>query len=316
MRPAPARAQLPGAPLPAGLIERTLVFQGVERRFLLFQPARLRPGAPVLIVLHGGGQSARKMFEGNNSPHLDWLPLAEREGFLLLAPNGTNPANGDPAGGKQHWHDLRNQWPPTNGPPDDSGFLAALADWAVRERHADPKRVYAAGSSNGGLMTFRLLLEKPDVFAAGAAFNASLPDRPLAAPSAVRPILIAAGTEDPVIRWEGGELLNSGIVLKSVPDTLAFWLGLHGLEGAKPAARYVMPDREPDDGCRFEVTAWGGTAAAPLVEFWAIRGGGHWLPTMRELEMTPRRLTFMGPRCHDVNGPEAAWAFLRGHRLP
>lgn len=311
-----AYGQTPRAPLPAGMTERAFPFDAGERRFLEFRPARYRAGAPVLIVLHGGGQSAPKMFRRQSSPHYSWLELAETEGFLLLAPNGTNPKSGDPTGENQHWYDLRNRWPVTNGPPDDVGFLAALAAWAVTERQADPARVYVAGASNGGMMTFRLLIERPDVFAAGAVFIATLPDRKLPEPASARPILIAPGTEDPVIRWEGGELLNSGIVLRSAQDTLAFWLDVHGLQGTKPVTRYVMPDRAPDDGCRYEATGWGGTPEAPLVEFWTIRGGGHWLPSRRPFAITPQMLQWMGPRCLDVDGPAEAWAFLRKHRLP
>ena len=313
---AAALAEAPPAPLPAAMVERAFPFDGGERRFLSFRPARLRPGAPVLLVLHGGGQSARKMFRRQSSPHHAWVDLAEREGFLLLAPNGTDPRSGDTTGGRQHWYDLRNRWPVTNGPPDDVGFLSALAAWAVEERQADPKRIYVTGASNGGMMTFRLLIERPDVFAAGAAFIATLPDRKLPEPAAARPILIAPGTDDPVIRWDGGELLKSGIVLRSAPDTLAFWLDVHGLTGQQPVARYALPDRAPDDGCRIEVAAWGGSPEAPLVAFWTIRGGGHWLPSTRPFAVSPRQLQWMGPRCLDVEGPAEAWEFLRGHRLP
>lgn len=311
-----AQTQVPPVPLPAGMVERSLPFDGSERRFLVFQPARFRAGAPVLLVLHGGGQSARKMFRRPSSPHQSWIGLAEQEGFLLLAPNGTDPKSGDATGEKQHWYDLRNRWPVTNGPPDDVGFLAALAAWAVKERQADPARVYVAGASNGGMMTFRLLIERPDVFAAGAVFIATLPDRKLPEPAGARPILIAPGTEDPVIRWQGSELLRSGIVLRSAPDTLAYWLTVHGLAGQRPVKRYTMPDRAPDDGCRYEVAGWGGTPEAPLVEFWAIRGGGHWLPSTRPFDVPPKLRQWMGPRCLDVDGPTEAWAFLRQHRLP
>lgn len=311
-----AQAQLPAAPLPAGMTEQRFSFQGTERRFLEFQSARFAPGAPIVIVLHGGGQSAQKMFRKATSPHQSWLRLAEREGFLLLAPNGTDPRTGDPAGESQHWFDLRNKWPLTNGPPDDVGFIEALADWAVRERQADPKRLYIAGASNGGMMTFRVLIERPEKFAGGAAFNATLPAWKLLEPAVARPIMIALGTKDPVIPWEGGELLKGGIILRSALATLEFWLEAHGLEGEPPVARILMPDLAPDDDCRIERWSWGGSADAPLVLFWVIRGGGHWLPSTQPFTLTPKLLQSMGPRCLDADGPTAAWVFLSSHHLP
>lgn len=303
-------------PLPAGMVERAMPFAGGERRFLEFQPARLRPGAAVLIVLHGGGQSARKMFRHRASPHQEWPVLAEREGFLFLAPNGTNPRNGDPAGATQHWFDLRNSWPSTNGPPDDVGFLAALAEWAVTKRGADPKRIYVAGASNGGMMTFRLLIERPEMFAAGVSFIATLPAWDLPRPQVARPILIAPGTEDPVVKWEGGDLLKSGIMLRSAPETLAFWLEVHGLQGEKPLTAKRVIDLDPGDDCRTEISSWGGTEDAPAVQFWTVRGSGHWIPTTDPFHVLPRHLQFLGPRCMDVDGPKLAWDFLKGHRLP
>lgn len=312
----PAVAEAQNWHLPAGMLERALPFDGAERRFLEFQPAKMKAGAPVLIVLHGGGQSARKMFRHRFSPHQAWPKLAEREGFLFLAPNGTNPRDGDPVGGRQHWYDLRNHWPVTNGPPDDVGFIAALAAWAVAERGADPKRVYVAGGSNGGMMTFRLLIERPELFAAGVSFIATLPARDLPKPEVARPILIAAGTDDPVVRWGGSNLLKSGIVLRSAQETLAFWLEAHGLIGTRPVTRNRIFDRNLMDDCCVEVSSWGGTAELPTVQFWAIRGGGHWIPTTTQFNVLPKHRRFMGPRCVDVDGPEMAWEFLKQQRLP
>lgn len=311
-----AAAEAQNWPLPAGMVERALSFDSGERRFLEFQPAKLRPGAAVLIVLHGGGQSARKMFRRKASPHQEWPVLAEREGFLLLAPNGTNPRDGDPAGANQHWFDLRNSWPPSNGPPDDVGFIAALAEWAVRERVADPKRIYVAGASNGGMMTFRLLIERPELFAAGVSFIATLPAWDLLRPQAARPILIAPGTADPVVKWEGGDLLKSGVMLRSAPETLAYWLDVHGLQGEKPLTAPRVIDIDPGDDCRTEITSWGGTADAPAVQFWAVHGSGHWIPTTDPYRVSERHLQTLGPRCLDVDGPELAWDFLKGQCLP
>ena len=56
---AAALAEAPPAPLPAGMVERAFPFDGGERRFLSFRPARLRPGAPVLLIedLYGWARS-------------------------------------------------------------------------------------------------------------------------------------------------------------------------------------------------------------------------------------------------------------------
>jgi polyhydroxybutyrate depolymerase len=302
--------------LPAGLVERIFPFARTERRFLEYRPAALQPGAPAVIVLHGGGQSARRMFRQGFSPHQAWLDLAEQDGFLFLGPNGTNPATGDATGEGAHWFDLRMVWTLKSEPPDDVGFLTALAAWAVAERGVDPRRIYVAGASNGGMMAFRLLIERPDVFAAGAAFIATLPAREIALPDVARPILLALATDDPVVPWAGGLVLNRGLPLRSAVDTLGFWLEAHGLHGTAPLWRETVPDGSPDDGCRIERVAWGGSVDAAFVEFWTIRGGGHWIPTARPMTMSPEQAKLMGRRCTDLDGPTAAWGFLHRHRRP
>ena len=36
----------------------------------------------------------------------EWADVAETERFLLVVPNGTNPATGDTRGDRQSWNDL------------------------------------------------------------------------------------------------------------------------------------------------------------------------------------------------------------------
>jgi polyhydroxybutyrate depolymerase len=58
---------------------------------------------------------------------------------------------------------------------DDVGFLTRMVDKLVSEIGVDPGRVFAAGSSRGGFMAFRLALEAPSRFRAVAAVSANVP---------------------------------------------------------------------------------------------------------------------------------------------
>ena len=314
--PTPSRA---ADGLPPGMVEQSILVRGEKRVFLMFDgraPAAGDAKAAMVIDLHGGGQSMWKAFEQPQSPHRRWLSLARQHGFILLAPNGTDPRTGLSIAQTQHWNDFRLDWPGRTFPPDDTAFLVALAEWGVRSQNADPARIYLTGASNGGMMTFRGLIERPDVFAAAAAFIAVLPDRELPVPAAARPIFLLNGTADPVVPWNGRWLGRD--LLGSTADTLSYWLDIHGLSA--PGAITQIDEIGQGSGseapdCSTSEWVFGGTADAPLVRMVALRGGGHWLPSTWEWEPVPQLLEWLGPKCETIDGPLLAWEFLRNHRL-
>jgi poly(3-hydroxybutyrate) depolymerase len=85
--------------------------------------------------------------------------VAETERFLLVVPNGTHPATGDTRGDCQGWNDGRVVDSPVEPWVDDVAFLTELLDRIERDYSIDGGRIYVTGASNGGMMTFRLLME-------------------------------------------------------------------------------------------------------------------------------------------------------------
>jgi len=135
--------------------EHRLRVGGVERWTTTVVPESYRPGAPVLLLLHGGGQSMRKILAENSGGTRHWLEIAEREGFLLLVPNASNASNGDPKGDKQNWNDLRPASAKSKSSADDVGFLMQLLNWAHDQYRYDRQRVYVTGA-NGLPLPLRL----------------------------------------------------------------------------------------------------------------------------------------------------------------
>jgi len=116
----------------------------------------------------------RSIFRPNAGSTKEWMGLAKQEGCILLVPNGTNPETGDAYGDDQNWNDHRRDSAAGQTTADDAGFILALLDQITVQYPVDPEQIYVTGASNGGLMTYRLLIEAPDRFAAGAAFIANL----------------------------------------------------------------------------------------------------------------------------------------------
>lgn len=310
-RAAPTTAELSAL----GLQERSLRVGATTRWLLLQQPPDGQRPAPILIVLHGGGQSMRRMFDAGAGATRGWPELARRENALLLVPNGTNPDNGDPRGDNQTWNDLRQDIARASS-ADDVAYILALIGWAQATYRTDAARVYVTGASNGGMMTFRLLMEVPEPFAAGAAFVGALPaeDTRLKPPARPTPLLIANGKLDPLVQWNGGEIAGHRGQTRSVAATVAWWAAANKA-AAQPSATATLPDTDPSDACRIERRDYpAGPGGAPVTTY-TMTGGGHSIPSSRyDIPKGWLVRRFIGPVCRDAEGIELAWQFLSAFR--
>jgi polyhydroxybutyrate depolymerase len=299
--------------------ELSLEMAGAARWTTVYIPPGFKPGAPVVLLLHGGGQSMRKIFSNQAGGMRQWLYIADREKFLLLIPNATNARSGDPNGDKQNWNDLREASATGKAAADDVGFLIRLLDWAQEKYQTDPRRVFVTGASNGGMMTFRLLLEQPQRFTAAAAYIASLPATPPPQPTRGTrvPLMLFNGTRDPLIQWQGGEIRGKRGVTLAIEPMVQWWRELNGVSRVS-ANTDSLPDRDPEDGCRIQRSVWAADApgAAPLV-FYRAEGGGHALPSIAHpLYLGPLARRVIGPICRDVEGAELAWEFFKRYAVP
>lgn len=297
--------------LPDGLRERRLEVSGSTRHYLEYVPSSVEDKPPLVILLHGGGQSMRKIFRDNRTGTRRWLDLAKRDGFVLVAPNGTNPGDGDASGNRQHWNDLREDGAMSDSEADDTGFILALIDEMVKVHGIDPSRVYVTGASNGGMMTYRLLAEHPMRFAAGAAFIANLPAAHVARPSHGTPILICNGTLDPLVPYAGGMVLRNRGYVRSTLATVAFWTDANGVSSVAKTV-YEMLDRDTGDGSRLEASGFADSDGTVRVLLIRMEGGGHYMPSSSAGESGPLVRRFLGEsRNRDAEGADLAWEFMR-----
>lgn len=285
-----------------------LLHQGRFRELLLHVPAAALEGQPLplLVALHGGGGSA-----GSMGRTTGFDALADRGHFLVVYPEGLDG----------YWNDGR-EGPPAAEPAaprpevDDVGFLRAVVDAVAARLPVDRRRVYATGVSNGGGMCYRLGVEAADVFAAVAPVIASMP-APLhararaALPAPPLPILVIAGTEDPLVPWEGGELVlgerSAGQVV-SIPETVAYWVARNECQVSSVEGQ----DHEPDDETALRIERWeGGRAPVVLV---AVVGGGHtWAGGGWVFEQVFQGS--LGRESEELDAAVEVWGFLREHRL-
>ena len=127
-----------------GLEEHTLQVDGEERSYLLYVPPSYSPSRPVALVLvfHGGGGKAQGIARKSRMHE-----LAARQGFIVAYPNGTSWRGNDGGG-----------WNAKDGSSDgegvnDLGFVDRLLDELMANYAIDPRRIYAAGLSAGGMFS-------------------------------------------------------------------------------------------------------------------------------------------------------------------
>jgi len=287
----------------------SIQFDGRERLYKVLEPESYCPGRPALVILHGGGQSASKVFE-ETAPQNAWVRLAEREGLLVIAPNGWNVALERGDTDQQSWNDLRDAIGRPISEEDDAGFIAEVVRVETRARGIDPRSLFVAGSSNGGMMTYRMLIEYPGLFAGGAGVIANLPENDVPDPEVARPIVIINGDADPLMPWEGGAVgFGNGAPVRSAIDTLAYWRRLAGAD-TTPGVIELLPDVAPSDGTRvLRAEFFADPTGPPPVVLYRVINGGHSLPLLADDPQTPLPSSF-GVRSLDANGAELAWGFF------
>ncbi|MCW3834446.1 alpha/beta hydrolase family esterase [Sphingomonas canadensis] len=259
------RAQRADQGTPAGTTSHTINVAGTAREYLLLDGARGRPGAPLLIVLHGGGGNAAAMVER-------WSAKAAQAGIVVAFPNGVGRAAnmGTWNAGGCCGHAMESG-------SKDVEFVAALIDAVKQSNGIDPRRVYVAGMSNGGMMTHRIAIALgPRLAGAGVVAGAMFGGEP--APAGPVPMLIIHGMKDEVVPYPGGQS-TLGFVAKSqskpfqpVRYAVDFWRRANGCE--TPAAASTSGDVtiERSTGCKgADVTFY---SLASANHTWPGSGGG------------------------------------------
>jgi poly(hydroxyalkanoate) depolymerase family esterase len=120
----------------------------------------VRPANPAIVVaMHGCGGSGPGFYSGS-----EFASLADRYGYIVIYPTATQQA------GFGNCFDTWSDASKRHGGGSDPVSIVSMVNYAGRQYGADLTRVYATGSSSGGMMTQHMLAVYPDVFKAGASF--------------------------------------------------------------------------------------------------------------------------------------------------
>ena len=164
--------------------------------YLVVLPDDYRPdqGYPLVVLLHGFGAHMGDL--------ATLAPALGRRGYVYVAPNGPLRVRIAP-------NQIGFAWTPPGGAGAEEyawrseELLAALFDEVLERYRVPPGRAVLAGFSQGGGMTYRCGLGRPEVFAGLVALSSILPDldvlRERLPPERTQQVFIAHGLLDDLV---------------------------------------------------------------------------------------------------------------------
>ncbi len=282
-------------PLTPGDHSRSVESGGKSRPYLLHVPPSYDPEKPfpVVLALHPFATNgpAMAMISGLSG-------TADREGFLVAYPNGTG------RGAMLRW----NVGLVGGDDVDDVGYLGKVLDDVAGAANVDPRRVFATGFSNGGMMCYRLASEMSDRIAAIAPVAGTMVGPEIRAKRPV-PVLHFHGTKDGFVSFGGTLWRRPGSSrLRGVEETVKLWAKHDGCPD-EPARTDVPHDSK--DGLTIAKREFGPGREGSEVVLFVIEGGGHTWPG-RE----PIGGALLGKAALDLDANALIWAFFLKHPKP
>lgn len=266
---------LVGGPAWAGTLTEVLEFGDNPGNLRMFKyvPEGLNGGAPLVVALHGCGQTANDYDDGTG-----WTRLADVWRFALLLPEqrlGNNLSRCF-------------NWFSTDNATRDHGeahSIRAMVAAMTKGGTVDPGRIFVTGLSGGGAMANALLAAYPDVFDGGAVI-AGIPyscadgvfgavrcmvwgrtQEPTEWGNAVRGASPHRGPWPRISIWQGEK--DSVVSPVNAREILKQWTNVHGIDGPPESVR-------DDRGYPHQI--YRNATGNPMVEVYTIAGMGHGTP--------------------------------------
>ena len=193
-----------------GLQTKTFSHDNVNRNYLVYIPNSYDSEIdyPLMFLFHGFGGIASQFMNT-----ADMRDLAESKNFIVVYPQGL-----DLAGTGSHWN-CSNPSADNKSDVDDIGFIENLIDQLLIDYPViDNKRIYAAGYSNGGFMSYYLACNSNKFAAIGSVAGTMLDDSYQNCNAQFPTAMINIhGTDDFDVPYVGNSYYPS------IPDVVDWW---------------------------------------------------------------------------------------------
>jgi polyhydroxybutyrate depolymerase len=244
-------------------VAEEITVSGSVRTYTIALPAAKGP-QPTIIVLHDAKSTGATIAQSTKLG-----TLAPQQGFVAVFPDGQRQQwNFFPAGKEPDFFVRASK--ASGAVPDDGGFLKSLVDDLVRRGIADPRRVYIAGESNGGLMALRMLCTDANLFAGAALLATAMPEvlGTDCYPQRRVPVLLIKGTKDDVLPYGGGQVEpEETFRIWSTDRLVSFLQQINGQSGLSQSS--LLPRKVPNV---VVIDRWTTCPGAPLMVYRVIDG--------------------------------------------
>lgn len=268
---------------PAALAQRYLTdscrVNGLVRRYTVFLPKDIKPGAPLVVCMHGYGKWAKPK-------RYDLDAVAAREGFAVCYPCGVRDTTG-----KWGWNvGYPRQAALRNNEVDD---VIKITRHVQKQFNLSRDNTFATGMSNGGDMCYVLAYNGTNVFRAYASVAGQTMQWLYDGPNAPRPVPIMEihGSGDTCSEW-GGDLAGTGGwgTYISVPLEVGYWVARNR---CKTVTTDTIPSKQGDKGHITVRRKYTGGTAGTEVWWYEVVGAPHsW-------------------HAKDLNTGEEVWSFFK-----
>ena len=237
-----------------GLQTKTFSHDNVNRNYLIYIPDSYDSEIdyPLMFLFHGFGGIANQFINS-----ADMRDLAESQNFIVVYPQGL-----DLAGTGSHWN-CSNPSADNKSDVDDIGFIENLIDQLLIDYPViDNKRIYAAGYSNGGFMSYYLGCNSKKFAAIGSVAGTMLDDSYQSCNANFPTAMINIhGTDDFDVPYDGN------IYYPSIPDVVDWWKNFNNTPNE---------DLLTNQDGSIEQYIYYNDAGDRYVEHIKIIGGGHY----------------------------------------
>lgn len=275
-------------------ISGSIPVDGRWRTYTLILPENYSTGSDfaLVIAMHGGGGDADQ-FESTSK----LTEKARASGFMVVYPEGVR-SNG--LLGLRTWNAGGCCEYAMDNNIDDVNFLSLLVDHLVVTYKINPKKVYATGHSNGGMMSYRLACELSDKIAAIVVSGCTMVVTRDCLPSRPVPVMHLHSILDSRVPYLGG-IGISNVYYPPVDSGLMVWSGINGC-----LKKAVVLINNND----YKLTQWSDCQGQVTIQYYLTRDGGHGWPGGQAggpFSDTPSKV---------INANDLLWGFFSQYQLP
>jgi poly(hydroxyalkanoate) depolymerase family esterase len=240
-----------------------------------------RPANPAIVVaMHGCGGTGPGFYSGSQ-----FGSLANQYGYIVIYPSAQQQA------GFGNCFDTWSDASKRRDGGSDPVSIASMVAYAIQQHSGDPERVFATGSSSGGMMTQHMLAVYPDLFKAGASFmgvpfncfngaadyppgrsqctGGNMNRTPQQWGDAVRQVNPSfTGTRPRIQLWHGTN--DTLVPYQLLQESTEQWTNVFGLS--------QTPTSSDSPGSGWNRTRYADSSGTVQVESIAVQGAGHSLP--------------------------------------